>query len=107
VRLFLQSLEEPWAVRWRHAPLACPECEANTNFGLLAWPRPYIAAVCTVCLNCGYATSSYSNPSAGTEEPMLDGTAWAPPCPAVQRLRDCVYQANGRRHPDSSYDPDD
>jgi hypothetical protein len=90
-RLFLTSVQAPWSVRWRHDPSGCPMCEAQTSFGLLAWPRPFTAAICTLCLNCGYTTTSYSNPSAGTSEPLLDGTAWTPPCPAVKRLRACVF----------------
>jgi hypothetical protein len=91
VRLYLTSVQEPWSVRWRHDSTGCALCDSNTTFGLLAWPRPFTAAVCTVCLNCGYTTASYSNPSAGTEEATLDGTAWAPACPAVKRLRECIF----------------
>jgi hypothetical protein len=102
VRLFLQSVEAPSAVSWRHVPAPCSECAAATSFGLLAWPRDSTAAVCTVCLNCGYATSCYSNPWQGTEEPVLDGSAWAPPCPAVQRLRECVHSIRPELIPDDS-----
>jgi hypothetical protein len=100
VRLFLQSVEAPSAVSWRHVPAPCPECAAATTFGLLAWPRDSTAAVCTVCLNCGYTTSCYSNPWQGTEESVLDGSAWAPPCPAVQRLRHCVHSIQPAPTPD-------
>ena len=91
VRLYLTSVQEPWSVRWRHDSNGCAMCDSNTTFGLLAWPRPFTAAICTVCLNCGYTTACYSNPSAGSSEPTLEGTAWAPACPAVQRLRECAF----------------
>jgi hypothetical protein len=93
VRLFLNSVQEPYSVRWRHGFKPCQECELPTTFGMLAWPRPYTAAICSVCINCGHVTASYSNPAAGTQEPMLDGTSWTPASPAVQRLRECVYRA--------------
>jgi hypothetical protein len=93
VRLFLNSMLEPYSVRWRYGLEPCAGCESSASFGMLAWPRPYVAGVCTVCLQCGYVTASYSNPSAGTEERTLEGSAWAPACPAVQRLRECVYRS--------------
>jgi hypothetical protein len=93
VRVFIASVQEPWSVRWRHDPAACPECESGTTFGLLAWPRPFIAAICTLCLNCGYTTATYTNPAAGTQEQTLHGTAWTPAVPAVKRLRECVFLA--------------
>jgi hypothetical protein len=92
IRLFLLSVGEPYLVRWRHDPAGCPECETAARFGMYAWPRPWTAAICTVCLNCGHTTAAYSNPAAGTQEQALDGSSWTPACPAVKRLRDCVYR---------------
>lgn len=71
---------------------------------MLAWPRPNTAAICSVCIHCGHVTASYSNPAAGTQEPMLHGSSWTPACPAVQRLRECVYRAEPVIVPDGQLD---
>jgi hypothetical protein len=90
IRLFLHSVQGDQPTHWRHSPDACETCSARTTLGLLAWPQPSIAGLCTVCLNCGYTVSSYSDPLRGSTEPPLVGSTWAPACAAVQRLRDCV-----------------
>jgi hypothetical protein len=90
VRLFLQSVQAPSPALWRHSPEPCNECGSRTVFGVLAWPRRSTAGLCVLCLQCGYTETNYA--SAGRQsEPNLCGSAWAPPCPAVQRLRACVY----------------
>ncbi len=55
-------------------------------------PRPAVFAICTLCVACGHATASYSKPARGFVEAPAEGRAWAPPCPAVQRLRDCLLR---------------
>ena len=92
VRLFLASVEGPDPVRWRYCHGACPRCGAAASLGLQACPRPAVFAICTLCLACGHATAQYSKPARGLVEAPAEGSEWAPPCPAVQRLRDCVYR---------------
>jgi hypothetical protein len=96
VRLFLNSLQGEQPTHWRHSCEPCEACAARTVFGLLAWPRATTAGLCTVCLNCGYTVSCYSDPARGTSEPPLVGSVWAPACPAVKRLRECIRAS---RHP--------
>lgn len=93
VRLFLQSVQAPTLSHWRHSPDPCEDCAARTVFGILAWPRAATAGLCTLCLNCGATAASYSNAGTSGSEPTLFGRAWTPPCPAVKRLRECVYAA--------------
>jgi hypothetical protein len=90
VRLFLNSFEASAPLGWRHSPEPCDGCGARTVFGLLSLPRLYTVGVCTVCLNCGMTTARYSMPTTAPEGSLLIGRVWAPPCPAVQRLRECV-----------------
>ncbi len=92
IRLFLRSLEEPNPTRWTYCPGPCPGCQAAAKFGFRACPRPFVLAMCTLCLSCGLATAAYLRPSRGMQESPATGSAWAPPCPAVQRLRDCVFR---------------
>ena len=91
VRVFLRSVEEPNAVRWRYCPGPCPCCETAARFALRACPRPNVLGFCTLCLDCGYVTAAYWQHSRGRELPATGGT-WTPPCPAVQRLRDCIFR---------------
>jgi hypothetical protein len=91
VRLFLRSLEEPWLVRWRYCPSGCPRCQTTVSYAFQACPRPSYQAICTLCLGCGYATATY-HPWQGPTEPPVTGATWTPACPAVQRLRDCIYR---------------
>ena len=92
IRLFLASLEGPNPVRWRFCHGACPHCGASASFGLQACPRPNVFAVASVCLSCGRVTATYSKPARGLVESPVDGREWTPPCPAVQRLRDCLHR---------------
>jgi hypothetical protein len=57
-----------------------------------ACPRPGIFAVASLCLSCGRVVATYSKPARGLVEAPVDGREWAPPCPAVQRLRDCLHR---------------
>ena len=57
-----------------------------------ACPRPGTLALCALCLSCGNATVQYEKPAKGLVEAPITGRDWAPPCPAVQRLRDCLYR---------------
>jgi hypothetical protein len=91
-RLFLASVEGPNPVRWRYCHGACGGCGASVSFGMQACPRPNVFAACTVCLGCGRVMAQYSKPARGLVEAPAEGSAWAPPCPAVQRLRDCVLR---------------
>ena len=91
IRLFLQSLREQLA-GWRYHPAACPACATPTLFWLQACPRPNWLATCSLCLACGRATSQYTQPWNNQGELALAGSSWTPACPAVQRLRDCVYR---------------
>ena len=59
-------------------------------------PRPFVLAICTLCLACGHVTAAYLRPSRGMQESPATGGVWAPPCPAVQRLRDCVFRPYAR-----------
>lgn len=92
IRLFLASVEGANPVRWRFCHAPCSRCRASASFGLQACPRPGVFAICTLCLACGRATASYSKPARGLVEAPAEGGEWAPPCPAVQRLRDCLYR---------------
>jgi len=92
IRLFLASVENPNPVRWRFCHAPCPRCQASASFGLQACPRPNVFAVCTLCLSCGRVAASYSKPAHGQVETPVEGCEWTPPCPAAQRLRDCLYR---------------
>jgi hypothetical protein len=92
VRLFLASLERPNPVRWRFCHEACGGCGVSASFGLQACPRAGVFAICTLCLACGNATACYSKPGGAVFEGPVVGRAWAPPSPAVQRLRDCLLR---------------
>jgi hypothetical protein len=92
IRIFLQSIVGPNPVRWRYYHGPCPRCGASASFGLQACPRPNVFAVCTLCLACGQVAASYSKPARGLVEAPVGGREWAPPCPAVQRLRDCLLR---------------
>jgi len=48
-----------------------------------------VLGLCSLCLSCGYVTASYSIPKRLTDS-VMSGAEWTPPCPAVQRLRDCA-----------------
>jgi hypothetical protein len=91
VRLFLRSVEGPSPTRWRHVPGACDFCGASATFVMRASPRPWVMGVCTLCISCGRATAIYAHPSWPSSE-AATGRTWTPPCPAVQRLRDCVFR---------------
>lgn len=92
VRLFLASVEGPNPVRWRYSHGRCRGCGASAGFGMQAYPRPGTLAVCTLCMACGHVTAEYSKPAQGLVEAPVEGGQWAPPCPAVQRLRDCLHR---------------
>ena len=92
LRLFLHSTQAPLAVHWRHNPEPCPACENPARFALLAWPRHDVAAVCSLCLGCGHTHCNYQQPGTGQQLPPLEGTSWAPPGPAVKRLRSLIYR---------------
>jgi len=81
----------PWLVRWRYCPSGCPRCQTRVSYAFQACPRPSYQAICTLCLGCGYATATY-HPWQGPTEPATTGATWTPACPAVQRLRDCIYR---------------
>ena len=92
IRLFLASVEGADPVRWRYCHGPCVACGASAGFGFQAYPRPHTFALCALCLACGAATVQYSQPARGLVEAPVAGSAWAPPCPAVQRLRDCLHR---------------
>ena len=94
IRLFLNSIQAPYPIHWRHAVVPCEACQSSATFGMLARPQPYLAAICTVCLQCGYVTTSQTNTATGAKQPVVDGSSWTPACPAVQRLRDYIYKLN-------------
>jgi hypothetical protein len=96
IRLFLASIEGPNPVRWRYAHWACPRCGASASFGLQACPRPNTFAISALCIACGHVTTQYSEAARGLVEAPVDGNAWAPPCPAVQRLRDCLHRPHSQ-----------
>ncbi len=100
IRLFLRSVEEPWRAVWRYWPNLCPACATGVCFFLHASPRPYWLATCSLCLSCGRVTSTYSQPWKNLHELPVAGSEWAPPCPAVQRLRDCIFRPYARLAPD-------
>jgi hypothetical protein len=95
IRLFLRSLREQLA-DWRYDPAVCPACANTVRFWLQASPRPSWLATCTLCLACGRVTSEYSQPWRNYRELPACGDTWAPACPAVQRLRDCVLRPFAR-----------
>ena len=73
----------PWAVRG---------VRRVGGLRLSAYPRPGTFALCALCVACGAVTVEYARPARGLVEAPITGRAWAPPCPAVQRLRDCLYR---------------
>lgn len=91
-RLFLASVEGRNPVRWRYCHGACRGCGASASFGMQACPRPNVFAVCTVCLACGHVVTQYSKPALGLVEAPAEGSEWASPCVAVQRLRDSILR---------------
>ena len=96
IRLFMRSLEQPWNTRWRYSPEPCGACAERVCFVLQVCPRPYWLATCRLCLACGRATTAYSQPWQNLHELAVSGSAWAPPCLAVQRLRNCVFRPFAR-----------
>jgi hypothetical protein len=94
IRAFLSSIERPNPVRWRFCHEPCHGCGAPASFGFQACPRAGVFAICTLCLACGYATACYSKIGSATIEGSFGGRAWVPPCPAVQRLRDCLNRSH-------------
>ena len=92
VRCFLRSVEEPWNIRWRYRHEHCQSCRTRVVFEFLACPRAYVLATCSLCLACGHTTAEYNRPWHGLTETSVGGSAWTPPCPAVQRLRDCIFR---------------
>lgn len=92
VRLFLGSVAGANPARWRYCHGACPRCGASASFGLQACPRPGVLAACALCLGCGHVIARYSRLDHGLAEAPATGSEWAPPCPAVQRLRDCLLR---------------
>jgi hypothetical protein len=91
IRLFLNTIQQPCPIRWRYAWQSCPHCQTAVRMGMQACPRAGVFAVCSLCLSCGYVTTSYKLPRRVTPF-ELSGTEWAPACPAVQRLRDCALR---------------
>jgi hypothetical protein len=91
-RVFLASVEGPDSLRWRFCHEACRACAASATFGFQACPRAGVFAICTLCLAFGYASACYSKIGTTTIEAPVGGRAWAPPCVAVQRLRDCLHR---------------
>lgn len=102
IRLFLHSLQPPYSITWRYDHRPCASCQAHATFGLLAWPQDWVSAICTLCLNCGWTETTYTNHQQGAQANCVDGDAWTPPCPAVQRLRTCVYRLHA--HSDDADD---
>ena len=98
VRLFLSSVQDGDAVRWRSCHGPCRGCGVSASFGMQSCPRPAVFAICTLCLACGHASASYSNPARGLVEAPAEGREWAPPCPAVQRLHDCLLRPYSLLH---------
>jgi len=92
VRCFLRSVEEPWSIRWRYRHEPCDRCATRVVFEFLACPREYVLATCSLCLACGHATAEYAKPWHGLTETSVGGSAWTPACPAVQRVRDCIFR---------------
>jgi hypothetical protein len=90
VRLFLGSVEGPDPARWRFVHEPCRGCGVPVCFGLQACPRPWVFAACALCMACGYVVVGYAARGGAVES--AEGGAWAPPCPAVQRLRDCIHR---------------
>jgi hypothetical protein len=91
IRLFLHSLKRPWNTYWRYTAEPCAACAERVRFALQASPRPYWFGRCTLCLACGRVTTEYTQPWLNLHELGVSGSRWAPPCPAVQRLRDCIF----------------
>ena len=92
IRLFMQTVRPPWNAQWRYTPEVCAACAERVCFVLQVSPRPYWVGTCTLCLGCGRATSQYSQPWQNLHELAVSGSRWAPPCPAVQRLRQCAFR---------------
>lgn len=93
IRLFLNTIQGRRPVRWRYAWQDCPKCGASVRMGMQAYPRAAVLGICMLCLSCGYVTASYSNPMRNLVETPMTGTEWAPACPAVRRLRDCIHRS--------------
>ena len=92
VRVFRVSQQEPWLVDWLYCSSSCPACGAGVAFGTRRVPRPGVAADCLLCLACGWVSVEYRRPQQGLVELPAVGTEWLPACPAVQRLRICLFR---------------
>ncbi len=92
IRLFLSTIKEPRPIRWSYVWQKCPSCGTAVRMGMQAYPRGVVLGLCSLCLSCGYVTASYSIPKRLTDS-VMSGAEWTPPCPAVQRLRDCALRS--------------
>ena len=93
IRLFLNTIRRSRSVCWRFVRQDCPKCGTSVRMGMQAYPRPAVLGICTLCLSCGYVTATYSNRARNVAEEPVTGTEWAPACPAVRRLRDCIHRS--------------
>lgn len=101
-RLFLRSLEGRDPAVWRWEPAPCSGCGSRARFSTGALTAGGSTAACALCLACGRTVSGQVPAAGGPALPPLVGDAWAPPCPAVQRLREAVAYwrpARRRRRP--------
>jgi hypothetical protein len=98
IRLFRIAGDAPWNVNWLYCPLACDGCGAQVTFQANTYPRPHVVARCLLCLACGRASVEYLRPGTPLHETPVVGEAWAPPCPAVARLREAVFRPFWANH---------
>jgi hypothetical protein len=89
IRFCRLSHQRPWRVHWSHAG-ACTSCTAAVVFET---SEGYPSVTCTyrLCINCGDTSAIYVRPLTGRTIGHLSGNEWAPPCPAVVKLRRAVF----------------
>jgi hypothetical protein len=97
IRVFDVSRRFPWRADWRHYNGLCPACGQRVVFETGSGVAQRARVYGRLCLACGW-TSAERLHAPGVSETPLAGANWAPPCPAVIRLRDGVF---ARPHPPS------
>jgi len=90
IRVFDVSRRFPWRADWRHHGGPCPACGQRVTFETGSGVAQRARVYGRLCLACGW-TSAERLHGPGISETPLAGTEWAPPCPAVIRLREAVF----------------
>jgi hypothetical protein len=90
VRAFRASAGWPWHARWSHRRQPCVRCSAPTVLTLEHPPADFTGVRGALCLACGEVRAAYLKGGFAAGG-WLAGHEWAPPCPAVIRLRRALF----------------